>query len=105
MEMGLRRRPELDRAASRPSLCHARQVRRPPDGQRARRKRAPFPGVGRVVRGRPEEMIARRTMLGRFVALLAMGGAWSALFAKASPKMFDVHDFGAVGNGRTVDTA
>ena len=50
-------------------------------------------------------MIARRTMLARITALLAASGVWPALSAKALPKMFDVHDFGALGDGRSADTA
>ena len=50
-------------------------------------------------------MIDRRSMLGRATALLATSGAWFAAAAKAPVRTFDVHDFGATGDGRAADTA
>ena len=50
-------------------------------------------------------MIDRRTMIGRILALLTANGFWRASAAQAASRVFDVHDFGAVGDGRTEDTA
>jgi len=49
-------------------------------------------------------MIARRIMLGRVFALFVASGAWVAAAARVRTRHFDVHDFGAVGDGRTADT-
>ena len=49
-------------------------------------------------------MIDRRRMLGRLTALFATSGTWFATAAKEPMRSFDVHDFGATGDGRTADT-